>query len=89
MAPHAAAAPNYGNAEVEVNASTDVKYKGTTNTDKSGNFSIGNVPRGGINVTVKKNGSVLGRGSAVVPPFPTSQRSVTVVVDSSTVPPKN
>jgi len=65
-----------------------VKYKGTANTDRGGNFSIGSVPRGGINVTVKKNGTVLGRGSAVVPPFPTSQRSVTVVVDSTPVPVK-
>jgi hypothetical protein len=83
-----AAGTNYGSAEVEVNASTNVRYKGTTNSDRSGNFSIGGVPRGGINVTVKKNGTVLGRGSAVVPPYPTSQRSVTVVVDSTTVPPK-
>lgn len=86
--PSAAAAPDYSNSEVEVNASTNVRYKGTTNTDRSGNFSIGNVPRGGINVTVKKNGSVLGQGSAVVPPYPTSQRSITVVVDSATPPPK-
>jgi hypothetical protein len=84
----ATATRDYSNAEVEVTASTDVKYKGTTNTDRSGNFSIGNVPRGGINVTVKRKGAVLGNGSVVVPPFPTTQRSVTIVVDSATIPSK-
>jgi hypothetical protein len=80
--------PDYSNAEVEVTSSTDVKYKGTTNTDRRGNFSIGNVPPGGINVIVKKKREVLARGSVVVPPVPRSLRSVTVVLESTTVPAK-
>jgi hypothetical protein len=83
-----AAPPDYSNAEVEVRASTNVEFAGTTNTDRTGGFSISDVPRGGINVTVTKNGTVLGHGSAVVPPFPTSQRSVTVVIDTAPPPQK-
>jgi hypothetical protein len=77
-----------GNAEVEVKASTNVRYTGATNTDPRGNFVISGVPRGGINVTVRKNGQVVGRGSAVLPPFPTTQRAVSVVVVDPTVPAK-
>ena len=77
-----------GNAEVEVKASTDVNYTGATNTDRRGAFAISGVPRGGINVTIRKNGQVVGRGSAVLPPFPTSQRAVTVVVVDPTTPAK-
>ncbi len=76
------------NAEVEVRASTNVEYKGNTNTDRRGSFAISGVPRGGINVVVQKNGQVVGVGSAVLPPFPTTQRAVSIVVVSPTVPTK-
>lgn len=82
------AAQQIANAEVEVKASTDVRYAGATNSDRRGAFAISNVPRGGINVTLRKNGQVVGRGSAVIPPFPTSQRAVTVLVVDPTAPAK-
>ena len=76
------------NAEVEVKASTNVNYTGVTNSDRRGSFAISNVPRGGINVTLTKDGKVVGRGSAVVPPFPSSQRAVTILVVDPTIPVK-
>jgi hypothetical protein len=77
-----------GDAEVEVKSSTDTEYTGMTNTDQEGNFAISGVPRGGINVTVRKNGQVVGRGSAVLPLSPTTQQSVSIVVVDPTPPVK-
>jgi hypothetical protein len=76
---------DYANAEVEVTSSGNVKYKGITNTDRRGNFSIGDVPPGGINITVRKKNRVLGRGTVLISPVSTSRRSVTVVIDPTTV----
>jgi hypothetical protein len=86
--PNAVDAQQISNAEVEVKTSSDRRYTGNTNTDRRGTFSIPNVPRGGINITVTKDGRVLGRGSAVLPPFPTTQRAVTIVVVEPTAPAK-
>jgi hypothetical protein len=80
LSPAAVTPQQLANSEVEVSASTNVRYRGMTNTDRGGNFALSNVPRGGIHVVVKKKGVVVGEGSAVLPPFVTTQRSINVVV---------
>ena len=77
----AAATPtDVANAEVEVSASSNVKYKGMTNTDRRGVFAIDRVPRGGINVKVRRQGELVGEASAVIPPNLTTTRSVNLVL---------
>lgn len=56
----------FGKSEVEVLSSGDVTWRGHTNTDNNGKFSIENVPAGAVVVTVTKKGKVVGQGSAVV-----------------------
>lgn len=53
------------NAEVLVQSSSNPAYRGMTNTDALGRFSLEGVPAGGVTVTVVRNGIVLARGSAV------------------------
>jgi len=55
-----------GNAEVEVLSSGNVNYRGLTNTDGRGNFTLSGVPVGGISVTVRRKGKDLGYGGLVV-----------------------
>jgi hypothetical protein len=57
----------FANAEVEVTCSRDRGYRRHVNTDKDGNFTLKNVPAGGIEITVRKKGQIVGRGSAVIP----------------------
>lgn len=76
------------NAEVEVRSSTDAGYRGMTNTDRRGNFTMSGVPPGGIQVEVRKNGQVVARGTAIVPPLPTGQSAVTVVLVDPAASPK-
>ncbi len=53
------------NAEVIVKSSSDPRYVGMTNSDAQGRFSLNGVPAGGINVTVRRKGQLIGYGSAV------------------------
>ncbi|HEX2062269.1 MAG TPA: Ig-like domain-containing protein, partial [Thermoanaerobaculia bacterium] len=56
----------FGKAEVEVLSSGDPNYRGFTNTDPNGKFSLDGVPPGGISVTVRKKGKVVGEGGIVI-----------------------
>jgi hypothetical protein len=78
-----AAAPSvnqaFANAVVTVRSSGDPKYTGMTNTDAQGNFVLNGVPRGGISVTVTRNGQVIGQGAGVFPGGPfTTQLALSV-----------
>ena len=55
------------NAEVAVTSSSRSGWVGMTNTDAQGRFSLAGVPAGGIEVTVRRNGTTIARGAAVFP----------------------
>jgi hypothetical protein len=55
------------NAEVIVRSSSNATYVGMTNTDANGNFTLNNVPPGGISVTVQRKGKVIAVGGGVFP----------------------
>jgi hypothetical protein len=56
----------FGNAEVEVRSSGNAHYRALTNTNAHGAFTLSSVPPGGIFVTLRKKGRVIGYGTAVV-----------------------
>ncbi|HEY0139715.1 MAG TPA: Ig-like domain-containing protein [Thermoanaerobaculia bacterium] len=56
----------FGKSEVEVRSSGDVTWRGMTNTDPNGRFTLANVPVGGITVKVTKKGKVVAEGAALV-----------------------
>jgi hypothetical protein len=56
----------FGNSEVEVLSSGDASYRGMTNTNGSGHFTLSGVPPGGIFVTVRKKDKITGYGTLVV-----------------------
>jgi hypothetical protein len=56
----------FARAEVEVISSRDRTFRQMTNADKHGVFTLKNVPAGGIEVTVRRKGEILGRGAAVL-----------------------
>ncbi|HYK05315.1 MAG TPA: Ig-like domain-containing protein [Thermoanaerobaculia bacterium] len=56
----------FGKAEVEVRSSGDVHWRGMTNTDPNGRFTIADVPPGGIVVKVTKKGKVVAEGAALL-----------------------
>ncbi len=56
---------DFSNAEVIVRSSTDPRYVGMTNADAQGRFSLNGVPAGGINVTVRRKGQIIGQGTGV------------------------
>lgn len=53
------------NAEVHVSSSGNPHYRGMTNTDAQGRFTLAGVPPGGISVEVWRNGTLLARGSGI------------------------
>jgi hypothetical protein len=55
----------FAKAEVEVRSSGDVKYRGMTNTDHRGVFTLRNVPPGGISVTLRHKGEIVGTAAGV------------------------
>gem|GEM_PF-1526423 len=65
---NAAAQNVFAKAEVEIISSGDVKYRGMTNTDHRGAFSMRNVPPGGVTVVLRKKGDVVGVASGVLRP---------------------
>jgi hypothetical protein len=56
----------FGKGEVTVRSSGDPSWRGMTNTDAAGRFTMSNVPAGGLTVTVTKKGKVIAQGSAVI-----------------------
>jgi hypothetical protein len=56
----------FGKAEVEVRSSGDIHWRGMTNTDAQGRFTIDNVPPGGVIVKVTKKGKVVAEGAALL-----------------------
>ncbi|HEU4886575.1 MAG TPA: Ig-like domain-containing protein [Thermoanaerobaculia bacterium] len=56
----------FAKAEVEIISSTDPSFRAVTNADKHGVFTLKNVPAGGIEVTVRRKGDLLGHGAAVL-----------------------
>lgn len=58
----------FAKAEVEVISSRDFKYRGNTNTDRNGIFTLRNVPAGGIELIVRRKGQIIGQGAAVIAP---------------------
>ena len=56
----------FAKAEVEIVSSTDASFRAVTNADKDGVFTLKKVPAGGIEVTVRRKGDILGRGAAVL-----------------------
>ena len=56
----------FAKAEVEIVSSTDASFRAVSNADKDGVFTLKKVPAGGIEVTVRRKGDVLGRGAAVL-----------------------
>src|SRR5262249_51522707 len=69
-------------AQVEVTSSTDLGYRGQTNTDSQGAYRISGVPYGGINGTVRRDGQVVARGTGVLEE-PTGTARSAGVSDSS------
>jgi hypothetical protein len=55
----------FGKAEVEVLSSGDVGYRGQTNTNELGRFSLSGVPPGAIVITVRKKDKVIAQGSLI------------------------
>jgi hypothetical protein len=56
------------NAEIEVTSSADPSYRGLTNTNTQGNFAIAGVPFGGITLTIRQNGQIIGQWARVLQP---------------------
>lgn len=56
------------NAEVHITSSGNPHYRGMTNTDAQGRFTLTGVPPGGISVEVWRNGALLARGSGISNP---------------------
>jgi hypothetical protein len=69
------------NAEVEIRSSLDPKFRGMTNTGPRGMFSLNGVPRGAIQVTVRRKGEVIGTGGAVLDVLqPSAKRGLNVQI---------
>jgi hypothetical protein len=64
-APRALAPSEIANAEVLVTSTGNLRFKGMTNTDAQGRFSLEGVPAGGISVQVRRNGVLLARGAGM------------------------
>jgi len=60
----------FAKAEVEVISSADGKYRGMTNTDHRGAFTIRGVPPGGVSITLRHKGDIVGVASGVLRPEP-------------------
>lgn len=58
---------NLANAEILVRSSADPTYRGMTNTDARGRFTLRGVPPGGVNIDVRRNGRVIAQGAGVFP----------------------
>ncbi|HEX8609965.1 MAG TPA: Ig-like domain-containing protein [Telluria sp.] len=58
-----ARADSMANAEVRIFSSGNPHYRGMTNTDRQGGFTLGAVPAGGISVEVWRDGQLIGRGA--------------------------
>lgn len=56
----------FGKGEVVVRSSGDPSWRGMTNTDPSGRFTLTGVPPGGVVVTVTKKGKVVAEGAALI-----------------------
>jgi hypothetical protein len=56
----------FGKGEVTVLSSGNPKWRGMTNTDASGRFTMTNVPPGGLTIRVTRKKKVIAEGSAVV-----------------------
>ncbi len=56
----------FGKGEVEVRSSGDVHWRGMTNSDPNGRFTMTNVPPGGITIKVTKKGKVVAEGALLV-----------------------
>ncbi len=67
MASRAPSAAELANAEVIVHSSSNRAYRGMTNTDAQGRFSLSGVPVGGVDVQVRRNGVTIARGAANFP----------------------
>ena len=63
----APSAAQLATAEVIVTSSGNRLYRGMTNTDAQGRFSLSGVPAGGIEVRVQRNGLTIARGAARFP----------------------
>ncbi|HET8774762.1 MAG TPA: Ig-like domain-containing protein [Thermoanaerobaculia bacterium] len=62
----ASAQSPWAKAEVEAVSSRDRHFRVHTNADRNGVFRLRKVPAGGIEITLRKKGRVIGRGSVVV-----------------------
>jgi len=56
----------FAKADVEVLSSGDVKYRGMTNTDHRGVFTLRGVPAGGVSITLRHKGDLVGIASGIV-----------------------
>ena len=61
------AVANLANAEILVRSSTNATYRGMTNTDARGRFTLRGVPPGGITIDVRRNGRLIAQGAGVFP----------------------
>jgi hypothetical protein len=68
----------FAHAEVEVTSSRDRKFKRMANTDANGNFTLKNVPAGGVTLIVKRRGQIVGYGGVVIPENADATRPVHV-----------
>ena len=73
-----AAQSTFAHAEVEATSSRDRKFKRMANTDANGNFTLKNVPAGGVSLVVRKKGQVVGYGGVVIPENADATRPVHV-----------
>jgi len=56
---------NLANAEVIVRSSRNPSFVGMASTDSAGHFTVKGVPKGGINITVRRNNAVVATGAAI------------------------
>src|SRR5205814_10064269 len=59
------AALNLANAEVIGRSSSNPSFVGMASTDSAGHFSVKGVPKGRINITVRRNNAVVATGAAI------------------------
>lgn len=85
---HATAQNVFAKADVEVLSSGDVTYRGMTNTDHRGVFSIKGVPPGGVSITLRKKGEIVGVAAGVLIKDPTKPNGYTLEVKAPNTDPK-
>ncbi|MCV2363189.1 Ig-like domain-containing protein [Paucibacter sp. DJ1R-11] len=86
----ALSAVDLANAEVRVFSSTLRSYRGMTNTDAQGRFTLSGVPAGGLMVEVWRQGALVARGSSSAPSGSLNQAQLlNVELVSADVQPKN